>query len=127
MHGIELWRKFADAHESALLEALLHPDVVFESPVVHTPQRGVDIVTKYLVSAVDVLGGEGFRYLREWRSDRGVVLEFESEIEGVRINGVDIISFTEDERQIIHMKVMIRPLKAIHLVHRMMGERLSMA
>ena len=52
------------------------------------------------------------------------MLEFESEIEGIRVNGVDIITFGEDGR-ITHFKVMVRPLKAINLLHRLMGEQLA--
>jgi hypothetical protein len=112
------------SHDTAVLWDLLHPDAVFESPVVHTPQRGRDIVFKYLASAEKVLGGPGFRYVGEWRNDTGAVLEFETEIEGIRINGVDIISFDADHC-ITHFKVMVRPLKAINLLHRLMGEQLA--
>jgi hypothetical protein len=103
---------------------LLHPDAVFESPVVHTPQRGRDITFKYLSGAVKVLAGPGFTYRGEWRNAHGAVLEFENEIEGIRINGVDIIGFDEDGR-VTHFKVMVRPLKAINLLQRLMGEELT--
>jgi hypothetical protein len=124
MTALAKWYGYMKSHDHAALWDLLHPDAVFESPVVHTPQRGRDITFKYLSSAEKVLGGPGFRYVGEWRSDTGAVLEFESEIEGIRINGVDIISFTEDGR-IAHFKVMVRPLKAINLLHRLMGEQLA--
>jgi hypothetical protein len=71
---------------------------VFESPVVHTPQRGRDITFKYLSSAEKVLGGPGFAYVGEWRSDTGAVLEFQTEIDGIKLNGVDIITFADDGR-----------------------------
>ena len=90
----------------------------------HTPQRGRDLTFKYLSSAEKVLGGPGFAYIGEWRGDTGAVLEFENEIDGIRVNGVDIITFSEDGR-ITHFKVMVRPLKAINLVHRLMGEQLA--
>jgi hypothetical protein len=77
-------------------------------PVVHTPQRGREITFKYLASAGKVLGGPSFRYVGEWRSDSGVVLEFENEIEGISINGVDIVTFSEDGGLITHFKVMVR-------------------
>ena len=48
------------------------------------------------------------------------MLEFHTEIEGVKINGVDIISWNDDGR-ITHFKVMLRPLKAINMVHQKMG------
>ena len=79
---------------------------------------------KYLVGAEQVLGGEGFAYVGEWRSERGAVLEFEKTIDGIKINGVDIITFDDDGR-ITHFKVMVRPLKAMNLLHRLMGEKLA--
>ena len=51
------------------------------------------------------------------------MLEFETVVEGIVINGVDIITFDRDGR-ITHFKVMVRPLKAINLLHRLMGEQL---
>jgi hypothetical protein len=112
------------SHDRAALWDLLHPDAVFESPVVHTPQRGRDITFKYLSSAEKVLGGPGFTYVGEWTSSNGAVLEFTNEIEGITINGVDIITFDASDR-ITHFKVMVRPLKAINLLHRLMGEQLA--
>jgi hypothetical protein len=123
MAGLAKWYAYMKSHDRAALWDLLHPDAVFESPVVHTPQRGRDITFKYLASAEKVLGGPGFAYRGEWRSESGAVLEFENEIEGIRINGVDIISF-DGEGRITHFKVMVRPLKAINLLHRLMGEEL---
>src|ERR1700720_3070247 len=123
MTGLDKWYGYMKSHDRAALWDLLHPDAVFESPVVHTPQRGRDITFKYLSSAEKVLGGPGFKYVGEWRSDTGAVLEFENEIEGIKINGVDIITFSADDR-IIHFKVMVRPLKGMNLLHRLMGEQL---
>ena len=116
---------FIKSPDEKVLWDLLHPDAVFESPVVHTPQRGRDFTFKYLASAGSVLGGPGFKYLGEWRNENGAVLEFENEVEGIKINGVDIITFSDDGRQITHFKVMVRPLKAINLLHRLMGEQLA--
>jgi hypothetical protein len=124
MTGLDKWYSYMRSHDRAVLWDLLHPDAVFESPVVHKPQQGRDIVFKYLSSAEKVLGGPGFAYKGEWRSDTGAVLEFENEIEGIKINGVDIITFADDGR-ITHFKVMVRPLKAINLLHRLMGEELA--
>jgi hypothetical protein len=122
--GLDKWYAYTKSHDHAALWDLLDPEAVFESPVVHTPQRGRDITFKYLLGADKVLGGPGFSYVGEWRSDTGAVLEFENEIEGIRINGVDIITFGDDGR-ITHFKVMVRPLKAINLLHRLMGEQLA--
>jgi len=125
MTGLDKWYGYMKSHDRAALWDLLHPDAVFESPVVHTPQRGRDITFKYLSSAEKVLGGPGFAYVGEWRSDNGAVLEFEKATDGITINGVDIITFSDDGR-ITHFKVMVRPLKAINLLHRLMGEQLAM-
>jgi hypothetical protein len=124
MTGLDKWYGYMKSHDRAALWDLLHPDAVFESPVVHAPQRGREITFKYLSSAEKVLGGAGFVYVGEWRSDTGAVLEFEKEIDGIKINGVDIITFSEDGL-ITHFKVMVRPLKAINLLHRLMGEQLA--
>ena len=123
MTGLDKWYAYVKAHDTKMLWELLHPDAVFESPVVHTPQRGRDITFKYLVSALGVLDSPAFAYVGEWRNENGAVLEFATEIDGIKINGVDIITF-DDAGQITHFKVMLRPLKAVNLVHRMMGEEL---
>ena len=122
--GLDRWYRFIKSHDLAELKAMLHPDVAFESPVVHTPQRGADITFKYLASAIKVLNGESFRYLGEWRGDKGAVLEFATEIDGITINGVDIIKFADDGR-IVSFKVMVRPLKAINKVWEKMAAMLA--
>lgn len=124
MTGLDKWYAFMTSHDRAALWDLLHPDAVFESPVVHSPQRGRDITFKYLASAEKVLGGPGFKYIGEWRSANGAVLEFENVIDGIRINGVDIITFDVEDR-ITHFKVMVRPLKAINMLHKLMAEQLA--
>ena len=125
--ALDAWYAYMNSHDHKALWNLLDPDAVFESPVVHTPQRGRDITFKYLAGAEQVLGGPGFTYVGEWRNDSGAVLEFQTEIEGVAINGIDILTFNEAGDRITHFKVMIRPLKAINLLHRLMGEQLAQA
>ena len=124
MTALDKWYACAKSHDRRGLWDLLHPDVVFESPVVHTPQRGRDITFKYLSSAEKVLGGSGFAYVGEWKSADGAVLEFKNVIDGIEINGVDIITF-DNEGRITHFKVMVRPLKAINMLHRLMAEQLA--
>jgi hypothetical protein len=127
MDAIEAWHRVVETRDRALLAGLLAPDVTFESPVVHTPQQGREITMAYLLGAMQVLGNEHFRYTGEWRNASGAVLEFESEIDGIRVNGVDIIRCTADGRRIAEFRVMVRPLKAIDIVHRRMGEMLKQA
>jgi hypothetical protein len=118
------WKAIAKARDVAGLEDLLAEEVVFHSPVVHTPQRGRAITVKYLSAALHVLYNETFRYTGEWRAPGSAVLEFVTTLDGIEIDGVDIIDWNEDGR-ISQFKVMARPLKAINLLHRLMGERLA--
>ena len=124
-NALEEWHAIAASRDVARLAALIDEHAVFESPVVHRPQVGRNLVVRYLAGAMAVLGGAAFRYVGQWDSADGAVLEFETEVDGIAINGVDIIRFTPDGERIAHFKVMIRPLKAIELVHRMMDEALT--
>ncbi|MEE4317259.1 nuclear transport factor 2 family protein [Erythrobacter dokdonensis] len=112
--------------DPALLSDLLADDAVFHSPVVHTPQAGKAIVMAYLVAASHVLGNDKFHYVRELVDGDEMMLEFVTEIDGISINGVDIIRFNEDGK-ITDFKVMVRPLKAINKVWEMMGAQLAKA
>ena len=125
MTAIGRWHAYIGSGDRAALHELLDPDAIFDSPIVHTTQRGRAITEAYLHAATSVLGGPDFRYVGEWANATGTVLEFETMIDGVTINGVDIIRFTDDGERIAAFKVMIRPLKAVNLVHRLMGEMLA--
>jgi hypothetical protein len=99
-----------------MLDSLIAEDCVFYSPIVHTPQEGKALTMMYLTAATEVLGGEDFRYVREVSDDHQAVLEFETERDGIRINGVDMFTWN-DRGQIDSFKVMVRPLKAINMLH----------
>ncbi|PKN88960.1 MAG: hypothetical protein CVU51_02635 [Deltaproteobacteria bacterium HGW-Deltaproteobacteria-1] len=121
---IDAWHKLIKSKSAADLDNLLAENVVFHSPVVHTPQAGKPITTLYLAAALHVFNNETFKYLREVISGNNAVLEFQTVIDGITVNGVDMITWGEDGR-IVDFKVMIRPLKAINLIHKMMGEMLQ--
>ena len=122
--ALERWhRVVATGSESALAEVLADA-VVFHSPIVHSPQVGKAIVTAYLAAALKVLGNPSFRYVREVIGERDAVLEFIVEVDGLHVNGVDMIRWDDDGR-IVDFKVMIRPLKAIDLIHRKMAAALA--
>jgi hypothetical protein len=112
--------------DPAVLAAMLAEDAVFYSPVVHTPQAGKGIVMAYLVAASHVLGNESFHYVRELVDGDEMMLEFVTELDGVTINGVDIIRWNA-EGKISDFKVMVRPLKAINKVWEMMAAQLAAA
>ena len=121
---IDQWHHVARSGDFSGLDTMIHDDAVFESPVIHTPQRGKAITIKYLAAAVTTLKGPGSEFVGDWSGDKSVVVEFKSEIEGITINGVDIIRF-DDTGLITHFKVMVRPLKAVNLLQRKMGEMLA--
>ena len=114
------------------LDALLADDVVFVSPIVFTPQRGKDLAKLYLGAAGATIGGDEsqggggrkFRYVKQVLDHPHAVLEFETEMEGKYVNGVDILTCDDDDR-IVEFRVMIRPLQAIQLVHRQMAAMLE--
>jgi hypothetical protein len=124
INPVAAWHQIARTRDVRGLDSLLADDAVFYSPVVHTPQVGKAITTKYLAAAFQVFFNETFRYVRELRGDRDAVLEFELELEGLKVNGVDLIKWN-DSGKIVEFKVMIRPLKAINLVHQKMGATLE--
>lgn len=126
MHSKALagWHAIVASRDTRSLSAILADDVVFHSPVVHTPQIGKAITTAYLAAAVQVLGRGGFRYVGKWYAENSAVMEFVTEIDGVVIDGIDMIAWNE-EGKITSFKVMIRPLKAMSAVHQAMGAMLE--
>lgn len=123
--GLAAWHAYmAGGGDPQTLRSLIADDAVFHSPVVHTPQEGQDKVFAYLHAASHVLGGEHFRYLREIVDGDQAMLEFQTELDGIQINGVDIIRWN-DEGKIIDFKVMVRPLKAINKVWERMAAMLA--
>jgi hypothetical protein len=122
--ALEKWHDIVQTRDASGLDELLADEVVFHSPVVHTPQLGKAITAIYLSAAVHVFGNGTFRYIREVVGENDAVLEFETEIDSIVVNGVDMIKWNADGR-IIEFKVMVRPLKAINLIHQKMGEILS--
>lgn len=123
--GLARWHAYIQGGgDQAVLADMLADDAVFHSPVVHTPQVGKAKVLAYLGAADKVLNNESFRYVRELVDGDNVMLEFALELDGIAINGIDLIRFGDDEK--IHdFKVMVRPLKAINKVWEMMGAMLQ--
>lgn len=121
---IATWHQLVKERNVRGLDALLSEEAVFHSPVVHTPQVGRAITKKYLAAAFHVFFNESFRYVRELTSDRDAVLEFELELDGISVNGVDMIKWNA-QGEITEFKVMLRPLKAVNLIHQKMAAMLE--
>jgi hypothetical protein len=121
---IDTWHELVRNQNTKGLSSLLADNVTFFSPVVHTPQVGKEITVKYLSAAFHVFFNESFHYVRELTGPRDAALEFEVEIDGISVNGIDLIKWDE-EGKIVEFKVLIRPLKAINLVHQKMSAILT--
>lgn len=126
---LAIWHQLVKKQNPEGLAAILADNIVFHSPVVHTPQQGKDIASIYLNAAFQVFFNDSFNYVREVTSDKHAVLEFKVDIADsdgklITVNGVDMMTWDE-EGKIIDFKVMLRPLKAVNLIHRQMGELLA--
>ena len=120
------WHRIVKTQDAGGLDALLADEVVFHSPVVHAPQVGRKITRMYLAAALQVFFNDSFRYVREIVSGNNAVLEFAVEIDGIQVNGVDMITWNA-EGKITDFKVMVRPLKGINIIHQKMGAMLQAA
>ena len=125
-HLLEQWHQVVQRRDLQALHQLLAEDVVFVSPVVHTPQHGRAITLAYLQAAMKVLNNASFRYLNEWVGPDSAVLEFECELDGISVNGIDMIHCNANGL-IDQFKVMVRPLKAVNKVHEKMAAELQRA
>lgn len=121
---VQAWMDYFESHDLGQLDKLLHEDVVFLSPVVFSPQRGKAITMAYLGAAGKTLSNEQFRYVRVFDCGQRAVLEFETEMDGKYVNGVDMIEWDADGK-ITEFKVMVRPLQAMQTVHAAMGSMLA--
>lgn len=123
--GLKRWHSVIEnGNRPDELAALIREDAVFHSPVVHTPQQGRGLVVAYLAAAGQTLGNDSFKYIRELVDGENAMLEFTTEMDGVHVNGVDIIRFDENG-MISDFKVMVRPLKAVNKVWEQMAATLE--
>ena len=123
-NAVARWHHALQSRNVTELDALLADEVVFHSPVVHTPQVGKAITTRYIAAAFHVFFNETFRYVREVTGSQDAMLEFQVEIDGLTVNGVDMLTWNA-AGQITDFKVMMRPLKAVNLIHQKMAAMLQ--
>jgi len=121
---LQRWHEVVQTKNVSALDTLLADDCVFHSPVVHTPQEGKALTKMYLSAAALVLANDTFTYVREVVGESEAVLEFTVEIQGLHVNGVDMIRWNENG-EIVDFKVMVRPLKAVNLLHGLMKQMLA--
>ena len=125
MTALHTWHSLLKSRDLKALNTLLADDVVLHSPVVHTPVAGKKMVKLYLTAALHVFANETFTYVRELSDEHTAILEFTTIVDGIIVNGVDMIRWNE-AGEITDFKVMVRPLKAMTIIHQKMGEMLDM-
>ena len=121
--GLARWHEVVESRDASMLPGIIAADAVFRSPAVHTPQEGRDLVTAYLAGALQVLGPE-LTYHDEWTRERDAVLRFTTVVDGLQVEGVDLITWNDDGL-IVGFTVMIRPFKALQVVMTRMLEQLT--
>jgi hypothetical protein len=123
MKSLEIWHEMLSNRDLGRLDDVLAEDCVFLSPIVHTPQQGRELTRLYLTGALNVFN-ESFQYVKEVVTPQHAVLEFTCDLDGIVVNGVDIMTF-DDAGKIVEFKVMVRPLKAVNLMHAKMKAMLE--
>jgi hypothetical protein len=122
--AITRWHELVAARDLSGLDDLLADEVIFQSPAVHTPQVGKAVTRRYLEAALHVLNNDNFRYIGEWFGENSAILEFETVIDGLQLNGVDMIHWDASDR-IVRFKVMVRPFKALQTLIPLMARELA--
>ena len=121
---VRAWHEIVRTRDLSALDDLLSDDIIFYSPVVHTPQSGRSRTLPYLQAAFHVFLNNTFRYVREVVGKRDAVLEFVVELDGIMVNGVDMLKCNQNG-ELVEIKVMLRPIQAVNLIHQKMGEMLA--
>ena len=121
--AVKAWHAVVKSGDPALLDALLADDVVFRSPAVFAPQEGKDLTTLYLRGAMAVLG-PSLRYVGEWYGPSSAVLEFEAELDGLYVHGVDMLRWNDDDR-LTGFTVMVRPMRGLTKLIELMQSQLT--
>ncbi|HTX25577.1 MAG TPA: nuclear transport factor 2 family protein [Streptosporangiaceae bacterium] len=121
--AVRAWHAVVRSRDPALLDDLLADDVVFRSPAVFTPQQGKAVTTRYLTSAMAVLG-PSLRYVGEWHGETSAVLEFEAELDGLYVQGVDMLGW-DGEGKLVTFTVMVRPLRGLQKLVELMARELA--
>jgi hypothetical protein len=121
--AVQAWHAVVESGDPALLDGLLADDVVFRSPAVFAPQAGKDLTTLYLRGAMAVLG-PSLRYVAEWYAPSSAVLEFEAELDGLYVHGVDMLHWNDNDR-LTGFTVMVRPMRGLTKLVELMQRQLT--
>jgi hypothetical protein len=121
--ALRRWHAVVESRDPALLDDLLADEVVFRSPAVFAPQEGKALTTGYLRAALKVLG-PSLRYVSQWHDQASAVLEFEADLDGSYVEGVDILRWNA-EGKLVSFTVMVRPMRGLQKLVELMARQLS--
>ena len=121
--ALRRWHAVVESRHPALLDELLADDVVFRSPAVFAPQEGKALTASYLSAALKVLA-PSLRYVSQWQDHASAVLEFEADLDGVYVQGVDILRWN-GEGKLVSFTVMVRPMRGLQKLVELMAPQLA--
>lgn len=121
--ALRSWHAVVESRDLTLLDDLLADDVVFRSPAVFAPQQGKALATLYLRGALVVLG-PSLRYVSQWHDPGSAVLEFEADLDGVYVQGIDMLRWNSDGK-LVSFTVMVRPMRGLQKLIELMGQQLA--
>ena len=121
--ALRRWHAVVTSQDPAFLADLLADDVVFRSPAVFAAQEGKALAASYLSAALKVLG-PSLRYVSQWHDDASAVLEFEADLDGVHVEGVDILRWNA-QGKLVSFTVMVRPMRGLQKLVELMAVQLA--
>jgi len=122
---IGAWHSAVLDYNPNVLDDILDANCTFFSPVIFKPQQGKRLVKMYLETAFELFKEAGdFEYIKEVENRNCAVLEFNATLDGIVIDGIDMITWNE-HGLVTEFKVMVRPIKAVEMIKNKMAEKLN--
>lgn len=122
--SLQRWHDMVDRRDLSALPELLATNVMFRSPMAHTPYPGPVVVSTILNTVIQVFAD--FTYHRQLVTADGlsVVLEFSARVGGRELKGIDMIRF-DQQGKIVEFEVMVRPMSGLQALGEEMRQRLG--
>ncbi|WP_406852330.1 nuclear transport factor 2 family protein [Brevundimonas sp. BH3] len=124
LESLNRWHRLVEEKNMDELDAILHPDAVFRSPMAFKGYASAPAVKLVLSTVIQVF--ENFTYHRSFAGDdrSSIILEFSADVGGKSLKGIDMIRF-DDDGKIVDFEVMVRPLNGLQALGAEMGARLG--